>query len=128
MTLEVTVVDIKQAEVDLERLLADELSAGAPAGYTVPIKEMRVSPPVVERTGDRGSRLRISADVEAQLMLDDAQKRQLATEMAGLSPAEAEAVLANNLAVAGARVEITTGWLLKTVPENPDRVVFEDEV
>ena len=60
-------------------------------------------------------------------MLDDAQKRQLATEMAGLSPAEAEAVLANNPAVAGARVEITPGWLLKTVPENPDRVVFEDE-
>ena len=49
-----------------------------------------------------------------------------AGEMAGLSPAEAEAVLAKDPAVAGARVEITPGWLIKTVPENPDRVVFED--
>ena len=47
--------------------------------------------------------------------------------MAGLSPAEAEAVLAKDPAVAGAQVEITPGWLIKTVPENPDRVVFEEE-
>ncbi len=127
MTLEVTVVDLKQAEVDFERDLAGELLASAPAGYTVPVKEMRVNAPVVERTEDRGSRLRISADVEARLVLDDAQKRQLAAEMAGLSPAEAESVLAKDPAVAGARVEITPGWLIKTVPENPDRVVFEDE-
>jgi hypothetical protein len=127
MTLAVTVVDLKQAEVDFERDLADELIASAPPGYTVPVKEMRVNPPVVERTEDRGSRLRISADVEARLVLDDAQQRQLAAEMAGLSPAEAEAVLAKNPAMAGAQVEITPGWLIKNVPENPDRVVFEDE-
>jgi hypothetical protein len=127
MTLEVTVVDLKQAEVDFERVLADELIASAPAGFTVPIKDMRVNPPVVERTEERGSRLQISADVEARLALDDTQKRQLANDMAGLSPAEAEAVLAKNPAVAGARVEITPGWLIKNVPENPDRVVFEDE-
>jgi hypothetical protein len=82
---------------------------------------------VVERTEERGTRLQISADVEARLVLDDAQKRELASEMAGLSPAEAEAVLAKNPAVAGARVEITPGWLIKNVPENPERVVFEDE-
>lgn len=127
MTLEVTVVDLKQAEVDFEQDLADELIASAPPGYTVPVKEMRVNPPVVERTEDRGSRLQISADVEARLVLDDARKRQLAAAMAGLSPAEAEAVLAKDPAVAGARVEITPGWLIKNVPENTDRVVFEDE-
>jgi hypothetical protein len=103
------------------------LVAQAPAGFTVPVKDMRVNPPIVERTEDRGSRLQISADVEAKLVLDEAQKRQLATEMAGLSPAEAEAVLATDPAVAGARVEITPGWLIKNVPENPDRIVFEDE-
>ena len=127
MTLEVTVVDLQQAEVDFERDLAEELIASAPAGYTVPVKEMRVNPAVVERIEDRGSRLQISADVEARLVLDDAQQRQLAAEMAGLSPAEAEAILAKDPAVAGARVEITPGWLVKNVPENPDRVVFEDE-
>ncbi|MFN8664683.1 MAG: baseplate J/gp47 family protein [Thermomicrobiales bacterium] len=126
MTLDVTVVDLKQAEVDFERDLANELTATAPDGYTVPVKEMHVNPPVVQRTEDRGSRLEISANVEARLTLDDAHKRQLAGEMAGLSPAEAEAVLAKDPAVAGARVEITPGWLIKTVPENPDRVVFED--
>jgi hypothetical protein len=47
--------------------------------------------------------------------------------MAGLSPTEAEAVLAKNPAVAEAQVEINPGWLIKNVPENPDRVVFEDE-
>jgi hypothetical protein len=127
MTLEVTVVDLKQAEVDFERDLTDELIASAPAGYTVPVKAMRVNPPEVERTEERGSRLRISADVEARLVLDDAQQRQLAAEMAGLSPTEAEAVLAKNPAVAEAQVEINPGWLIKNVPENPDRVVFEDE-
>jgi hypothetical protein len=127
MTLEVTVVDLKQAEVDFEQDLADELIASAPPGYTVSVKEMRVNPPVVERTEERGSRLQISADVEARLLLDEAQQRKLATEMAGLSPAEAEALLSKDPAVAGARVEITPGWLIKNVPENPDRVVFEDE-
>jgi hypothetical protein len=127
MTLDVTVVDLKQAEVDFEQELADELVASAPPGYTVPVKEMRVNPPVVERTEDRGTRLEISADVEARLVLDDAQKHQLATEMAGLSPEEAGAVVAKNPAVAEARVEITPGWLIKNVPENPDRVVFKDE-
>ena len=86
-----------------------------------------MNPPVVERTEERGSRLQISADVEARLLLDEAQQRKLATEMAGLSPAEAEALLSKDPAVAGARVEITPGWLIKNVPENPDRVVFEDE-
>lgn len=127
MTLEVTVVDLKQAEVDFEQELANELTASAPAGFTVPIKEMHVNPPVVERTEDRGSRLQISADVEARSVLDDTQQRQLAMDLAGLSPAEAEAVLAKNPAIAGARVEITPSWLIKNVPENPDRVVFEDE-
>ena len=127
MTLEVTVVDLKQAEVDFERDLAGELVASAPAGYTVPVKEMIVNPPVVERTEERGSRLQISADVEARQVLDEAQQRQLAADMAGLTPAEAEAVLAKDPAVAGARVEITPGWLIRNVPENPDRVVFEDE-
>ncbi|MBL8129612.1 MAG: baseplate J/gp47 family protein [Chloroflexia bacterium] len=127
MSLEVTVVDLKQAEVDFERDLAAELIASAPAGYTVPVKEMVVNPPVVERTDDRGSRLQISADVEARQIIDEAQQRQLAARIAGLSPAEAEAVLAQDPTVAGARVEITPGWLIKNVPENPDRVVFEDE-
>ena len=127
MTLDVTVVDLKQAEVDFERTLADALVANAPAGYTVPVKEMRVNPPIIERTEDRGSRLQITADVEAQMMLDDAQKRDLATKMAGLSPAQAEALLAENPAIAEAQVEITPGWLVKSVPENPDRVIFEDE-
>jgi hypothetical protein len=88
---------------------------------------MVVNPPVVERTDDRGSRLQISADVEARQIIDEAQQRQLAARIAGLSPAEAEAVLAQDPTVAGARVEITPGWLIKNVPENPDRVVFEDE-
>ena len=127
MTLEATVVDLKQAEVDFEQELANELAASAPAGFTVPIKEMHVNPPIVERTDERGSRLQISADVEARSVLDDGQQRQLATELAGLTPAEAETTLAKNPAVAGARVEITPGWLIKNVPENPDRVVFEDE-
>lgn len=127
LSLEVTVVDLKQAESDFERDLADELVASAPDGYTVPVKEMRVNPPIVERTEDRGVRLQISAEAEARLVLDASQQRQLAEAMAGLSPAEAEAVLANNPAVAGARVEITPGWLIRDVPENPDRVVFEDE-
>lgn len=127
MTLQVTVIDLKQAEVDFERDLAEELTTSAPPGYTVPIKEMRVNPPVVERTEERGTRLQISADVEARQVLDEAQQRELAAQMAGLSPVDAEAVLAKNPAVAGASVEITPGWLIKNVPENPDRVVFEDE-
>lgn len=127
MTLDVTVVDLQQAEVDFERNLADALVANAPEGFTVPIKEMRVNPPVVERTEERGSRLQITADVEARDELDEAQRLQLAKELAGLSATEAEAVLAEDPAIAGARVEITPGWLIKSVPDNPDRVVFEDE-
>lgn len=127
MTLEVTVIDLRQAEADFERDLANELIASAPAGYTVPVKEMVVNPPVVEHTEDRGARLQISANVEARQVLDEAQQRQLAVSMAGLSPAEAEALLAGDPAVAGAIVEISPGWLIRTIPENPDRVVFEDE-
>ena len=77
------------------------------------------------RAGERI--LEPASQLGGRLVLDDAQKRQLAAEMAGMSPAEAEAVLAQDPAVAGARVEITPGWLIKNVPENPDRVVFEDE-
>jgi hypothetical protein len=127
MTLDVTVVDLKEAEVDFEQELANELTAAAPPGFAVRTKDMLVNPPIVERTEERGSRLRISADVEARSFLDDAQQRQLAEDMAGLTPAGAEAVLAKNPSIAEARVEITPGWLIKNVPENPDRVVFEDE-
>jgi hypothetical protein len=127
MTLDVTVVDLKQAEVDFERVLAEELTANAPAGFIVPVKDMHVNPPVIERTEERGTRLLITAEAEARMVLDEAQQRQLASELAGLGPDEAEVLLAQNPAIAGARVEITPGWLIKTVPENPDRVVFEDE-
>ncbi|MCA9880907.1 MAG: baseplate J/gp47 family protein, partial [Thermomicrobiales bacterium] len=127
MTLEVTVVDLQQAEGDFERELANELTSNAPPGFTVPVKEMLIDPPVVQRSEERGVRLQIVADVEARLELDETQQRALAKALGGLTPAEAAAVLAEDPAIVAANVQISPGWLISRVPENPDRVTFEAE-
>lgn len=127
MTLDVTVVDLQRAEADFERELAAELAANASPGFTVPVKEMQIDPPVIQRSEERGVRLRIAADVQARVELDETQQRVLAEELSGLTPEEATTMLAENPAIAAASVQITPGWLISRVPENPDRVTFEAE-
>lgn len=127
MTLEVTTIDLQAAETDFNRVLGEELAANAPANYTILPKDIRVNDPVVVQTADRGVRMEISADAEARMMLDPAQRAQLAASIEGLSAAEAQGVLLKDPALAAATVEISPGWLIRTVPENPDRVTFEDE-
>ena len=93
----------------------------------MPVKEMLIDPPVVQRSEERGVRLQIVADVEARLELDETQQRALAKALGGLTPAEAAAVLAEDPAIVAANVQISPGWLISRVPENPDRVTFEAE-
>ncbi|MFT4039283.1 MAG: hypothetical protein QM692_13940, partial [Thermomicrobiales bacterium] len=127
MTLDVTTIDLQAAEADFDRELATELAANAPANYTILPKDIRVNDPVVLQTDERGVRMEISADAEARMTLDPTQQAQLAASIKGLSAAEAQAVLLKDPALAAATVEISPSWLIRTVPENLDRVTFEDE-
>lgn len=125
MTLDVAVYDVGEAESRYESALTQQLAAAAPDGYWVNPEAIAFSEPVAVEAPDGGTRLEVTASVDAEARLGEAERQDLAERLAGLSAAEAEAVLSEIEGIATYTVEYQPAWLPQQMPANAGRIAFE---
>lgn len=94
---------------DLNRLAQQMLQAAAPAGFELPMDQMRLSPPVVTEATDQRMQLRVSGGGVLVKALDTST---LAQQLRGRTPSEVAIYLqtAPDLAGATSQVELSPAW------------------
>jgi hypothetical protein len=105
--------------------LLEELRRAVPDDYAIDPPMVRYGEPV-EVTDDRGQvRLRVEAEADAVAVLDEAERRRLAAELAGQEPDRAIEMLEATSEIESFTVDYQPSWLANQMPTNPDRIIFE---
>jgi hypothetical protein len=125
LTVHVEVYDAAVAAEQFEPLLASRLSDEAPSGYAVDDGMITYRPPVEISANEGSVRLRAAAEANAVAVLDDAERQDLAARLAGVSEADAAAVIAAAPDVSEFRVSYSPAWLPRQMPNNSARIRFE---
>jgi hypothetical protein len=125
LTLELLTYDGADARAKYEPLLLEELRRAVPDDYAIDPPMVRYGEPV-EVTDDRGQvRLRVEAEADAVAVLDEAERRRLAAELAGQEPDRAIEMLEATSEIESFTVDYQPSWLANQMPTNPDRIIFE---
>lgn len=125
MTIEALIYPASAAETRVEPALAAQLNAAAPEGYAVDPASITYEPPVEIDESERGARLEVAAKARAEAVLSEAEREQIAADLAGKRPEEVAAILANVPQVASFRVDYEPAWLSGQMPNNAARIEFE---
>lgn len=97
------------ANLDLNRLAQQMMLSSAPAGYDLPMDQMRLNPPEVTEAVDQRMQLRISGSA---LLTRGIDVNALEQSLRGKSPTEAASILQSSPDLSGAtsQVELTPAW------------------
>jgi hypothetical protein len=125
LTVQVLTYDGEAAAQQYEALLAADLNAEAPEGYVVAPSEIAYAGPSEIDRNERGVRLEVAAEAEAEAMLDDAERNALAAELAGTGPEETAAILARYPEIAEYAIDYHPVWLPRQMPANAGRIQLE---
>ncbi|MBA2595057.1 MAG: baseplate J/gp47 family protein [Chloroflexia bacterium] len=125
MTIVVQTYDGAAASADYEQRLASSLADDAPAGFALEPEEIVFGEPVAMEETERGIRLEVTAEADANAVLDEAERSALAAALAGASPEQATAILAESTDIADFSIEYQPSWLAPQMPKNAARIQFE---
>jgi hypothetical protein len=125
LAVEVLTFDGEAAGEQYQQLLAARMADEAPAGFAVGAEDIVFSEPVSTDERDRGVRLEVAANGDAEAVLDDAERAALAARLAGASPEQAAAILAESPDIAEVRVDYHPSWLAPRMPNTAGRIQFE---
>lgn len=126
LTIDVTTYDGELAAAEYERMLTEQLSALAPAGFAVVPKQIDFSGPRELSADEQGVRLEVDASVDAVAQMTTDAEKALAEKLTGTSQAEAEKILAQESAIASYAIDISPSWGSRQMPTTASRIVFEE--
>jgi hypothetical protein len=125
LTLELLTYDGAEARAKYEPLLLEQLRRAVPDGYEIDPPTVWYGEPV-EINDDQGqARLRVEAGANAVAVLDEAERRRLAAELAGQEPDRAIEMLEATSEIESFTVDYQPSWLTDQMPTNPERIIFE---
>jgi hypothetical protein len=125
LTLDVMTYDGREASEQVEPMMVSRLNDEAPEGFAVHPEQIAFDPPTTVEESERGVRLEVTASAEAEAVLDDAERQALIASLAGASPEQAAAILAQRPEIAEFAVAYHPAWLPQQMPVNTGGIRLE---
>jgi hypothetical protein len=125
LTVQLLTYDGDAAASEYQQVLAGKLNGEAPEGFAVSPDEIAYTGPTTIDSNDRGVRLEIAAEADAEAVLDDAERAALTAELAGAGPEQTAAILARFPEIAQYTIEYHPMWLPRQMPANAGRIQLE---
>lgn len=125
LVVDATYFDQDIAAQEYMPALTKQLAAAAPEGFWVDPERITFTEPVEVDEQEGVTRLEVTASVDAQARLSDAERQALAAELAGATAEEAAAILEGREEVASFTIEYQPAWLPEAMPNTAGRIDFE---
>jgi hypothetical protein len=107
--------------------LRDRLAAATSDGYAVDPSSIRITTPTAAKEEATGTRFQLLADAQARAVLDDDQRRELASRLAGKDQAETETILRAESAIDRFEISYRPAWMPDRMPSDAGRIKIEPE-
>ncbi len=125
MTIDVLTYDGQAASAEYEQRLVSSLGREAPEGFAIGLEDIVFAAPVAAEETESGVRLEVTARAEAEAVLDESERAALAEALAGVSPEQAMAILAESTNIDNYSIDYQPSWLSARMPNNAARIQFE---